>query len=131
MSKCRYVCVYMCARARYVTLGPTFRMCLPSARWGVRGRGRGSTLGCPRPEHALLDRVTLNIRAATGMQRTRFPMPVSSRLASARVIRAMGYRVNPVSLPPTNIYVSCVSPMNVRAPSTYLVTDGMPVPLRI
>lgn len=42
--------------------------------------GDGGTLGCPRPERALLDRVTLNIRATADT--TRFPMPVSSRLAS-------------------------------------------------
>lgn len=72
----KYTCMYACMCEHDMWLCPTFHVCLPSAR-----RRKGGTLGCPRPERALLDRVTLNIRATAGT--TRFPMPVSSPLASA------------------------------------------------
>lgn len=85
----------------------------------------GAALGCPRPERALLDRVTLNIRA------TRFLSLADGSRARYSRRRDIGW--TRTSLPPTNIRLYVTSPSTVdRRPSSSVnvrvsLTDGMPI----
>lgn len=105
------VCVHICARRSAAQ--PSVRVCRVH---------EGGTLGCPRPERALLDRVTLNIRAARAHHTFAFPLfrcwysRAANERASEHVIRTA------ISDEPDEFardkHASGISSASVNAPSS-------------